>query len=65
MCAYGMSIQKSLKYETERVGHGHFHRVHRSKKGKRHKGKQHQLKLDYKRKLEQLKLKELDEDLPL
>ena len=55
-----MTIQKSLKYETENAGHGFPHRTHRSKGGKRVKGKKHKLHLEYKRKLEQLKISELD-----
>lgn len=53
-----MSEQKSLKHQTE--GHGYPHRIHRSTKGRKHKGKQHQLSLDRKRIIQNLNLKELE-----
>jgi hypothetical protein len=55
-----MSIAKSLKYHTDGNGNGHLHRNHRSKKGRKYKGRKHLFALDRKRKLEELKLKDLE-----
>ena len=55
-----MSIAKSLKYHTDGNGNGYLHRTHRSKRGKRHKGFEYDASVERKRKLEALKLKDLE-----
>lgn len=55
-----MTIAKSLKYEPEENGKGHVHRTHRSPKGRKYKGRKYLFSLDRKRKLEELKLKDLE-----
>ena len=54
-----MTIAKSLKYEAEKYGKL-YHRTHRSKRGRRHKGFEYDASVDRKRKLEALKLKDLE-----
>ena len=58
--ALDMTIAKSLKYEPEQNGKGHVHRTHRSPKGRKYKGRKYLFSVDRKRKLEALKLKDLE-----
>ena len=53
-----MTIAKSLKYEAEKYGKL-YHRTHRSKKGRKPLYTR-QASLERKRKLEELKLKDLE-----
>lgn len=54
-----MTIAKSLKYEAEENGKGFIHRTHRSKKQRKALWSK-EASLERKRKLEALKLKDLE-----
>lgn len=50
-----MTRVKSLKYQVERQGHGHVHRIHRSKKNRRYFKKSFDDGLDVKLRAERVK----------
>jgi hypothetical protein len=54
-----MTIAKSLKYEAEENGKGYVHRTHRSKKQRKALWAK-EAALERKKKIEELRLKDLD-----
>lgn len=57
-----MTRVKSLKYEVEKIGKGHVHRIHRAKKNRRHV-ENFEWTREIKRRKESIKSREMDREI--